>query len=231
MTTQTTMATTSRAVPTARYLAIGRWEALSGFAFVGFFLAGVAAISPPANNAPDRQWSADYTGHANQAGHLATGLLLVLAGLSLLTFLTGQWRRIDRASQTGTPSLLPIVAAGVAASCIAAGGIAMGAISGSELLGSYPLPDADLLRLMNALGFGLAGGAGMMAAGLSVACLSVQGHRAGILGPKARVLGVGVGVVLIGSLAFIPIVALLAWVVVMATRGLRANGQIATSPA
>jgi hypothetical protein len=200
---------------------ISRWEAASGLAFIVFFAGGIAASSPPADNAPDSRWIASYTGHAQQAGHLATGLLLVLAGLSLLAFLTGVWRRIAAADTTRSQSPLPVVAAAVSASCIAAGGIAMGVISGGELMGTYPLPGAEVLRLTNDLGFGLAGVAGMIAAGLSVACLSVQGYRQGLIGRATSIFGITVGVVLLASIAFLPIIALLIWVAVTALRSLR----------
>jgi hypothetical protein len=198
-----------------------RWEALSGLAFVAFFASSIAVSSPPADNAPDSRWTASYTGYLHQAGHLATALLLVLAGLSLLAFLTALWRRIATGDDTRSLSPLPIVAAAVSASCIAAGGIVMGVISGGELMGSYPLPGAGVLRLTNDLGFGLAGVAGMMAAGLSVACLSVQGHRLGLIGPKTRIFGIAVGIILLASIAFVPIIALLIWVVLMAIQSLR----------
>jgi hypothetical protein len=208
------MTITAAEAPATKSRTISRWESLSGLAFVAFFVAGVAASSPPADNAQDSRWVASYTGHAHQLGHVATGLLLVLAGLSLLAFLTGLWRRIAAADSTKSPSPLPLAAAAVSAGCIAAGGIAMAVISAGELMGSYPLPGADVLRLTNDLGFGLAGVAGMIAAGLTVACLSVQGHRLGLIGPKTRLFGIAVGIVLLASLTFIPIIALLIWVVV-----------------
>jgi hypothetical protein len=207
----------------ARRRTVARWEALSGLGFVVLFLGGVMASSPPADNAPDASWIADYTGRAHQASHLATGLLLVLAGLCLLAFLTGVWRRV--AALAGGVSPLPVAAAAVSAACIAAGGVVMGFVSGGELVGRYPLPGADVLRLSNDLGFALVGVAGMIAAGFSVACLSVQGYRAGMFGRKMRVFGIGVGVVLLGSIAFVPIIVLLVWVGVVAVRELRGLGR------
>ncbi len=199
--------------------------------FVALFIAAVTASSPPADNAPASRWIANYTGHANQARHLATGLLLVLAGLSLLTFLTGLWRRITLAEPTISFSPLPVAAAAVSAACIAAGGIVMGVISGGELLGNYPLPSADVLRLTNDLGFALAGVAGMIAAAVSVACISVQGHRAGLFGARVRVLGIATAIILLASIAFIPIVALLIWVLVTATIIIRLPHQTGEAPA
>jgi hypothetical protein len=218
------MTTTARTEPPSTLTTrrgTSRWEATSGLAFVVFFLGSVAVSNPPADNAPDSRWIASYTGHGNQAGHLATGLLLVLAGLSLLAFLTGIWRRMAGADGTRSLNPLPIVVAAVSAACIAAGGIAMGAVSGAELTGSHPLPGADVLRFSNDLGFALAGVAGMLAAGLSVAGLSIQGYRLGLIGRKARFSGIAVGVILLASIAFFPIIALLIWVVVTAIQSLR----------
>ena len=198
-----------------RLRGVARWEALSGLGFVVLFLSSVLVSNPPADNAPDATWIANYTGRAHQASHLATGLLLVLAGLCLLTFLTGVWRRVVSSAGFGA-SPLPVAAAAVSAACMAAGGVVMAFVSGGELVGKYPLPPADVLRLSNDLGFALAGVAGMLAAGFAVVVLSVQRFRAGVFGRKMLVFGILVGVVLLGSIAFVPIFALLVWVVVMA---------------
>lgn len=216
-----TITGTEASVTPVRRHAAARWEALSGLGFVVLFVGGVVASSPPADNAPDASWIANYTGRAHQASHLATGLLLVLAGLCLLAFLTGLWRRLAAMDRTLSP--LPVAAAAVSAACIAAGGVVMGFVSGGELVGRYPLPGADVLRLSNDLGFALAGVAGMITAGFAVACLSVQGYRAGMFGRKMRGFGIGVGVVLLGSIAFFPIAVLLAWVAVVAVRSLRSE--------
>lgn len=129
-----------------------RLEPLSGFAFVAFFLASIGASSPPGDNAPATNWVANYTGTGHQIQHLATGLLLVLAGLCLMAFMTGLWRKVDAWSGAGQTSPLPLVAAGVAAACIAAGGVVMATVSGSELFGQYRLPAADVLRFGNDMG-------------------------------------------------------------------------------
>lgn len=188
-----------------------RWEPYAGFAYVICFLGSVLVSNPPADNASNRKWIAGYTGHSEEARHLATGLLLLLAGLALMTFLVALWRRIAAASP-GEPSRLPIAAAAAAAALIGAGGMIQGYISGGELLGHYPLPSADLLRMSNDLGFALAGVAGSWAAAVAVATLSLQGHTAGVFGKRMRAAGVATAAVLILSLLFVPIFALIAWV-------------------
>src|SRR5947209_2917256 len=98
---------------------------IAGLAFPVFLIASVVVSSVPKNNASDAEWVAAYTGHAHQARHLATGILLVLAALSLLIFLTTVWSRIAAANPSESTSLVPLMAAGVSAAGIAAGGVAM----------------------------------------------------------------------------------------------------------
>ncbi len=190
-----------------------RWEPLTGIAFVACFIGSVGVSMPPAATASNKVWEANYTGHGSQVQHVATGILLVLAGLCLMSFLTILWTRIAAARRPETLGPLPLVAAGVSAACFAAGGILMAGISASALIGSAPLPRADLLRFGNDLGFGMVGLGGMLAAALSIGCLSVQARSAGLFGTPLMIVGLVVAVVLLGSLAFVPILALLIWVI------------------
>jgi hypothetical protein len=185
----------------------------SGIAFVVFFVASVVVSSVPSNTASDHAWHAAYATHAKQAEHLATGVLLVIAALSLMTFLTHIWTRVTEARDPQPVSPLPVVAAGVAAACIGSGGILMAATSGSALLYSQPIPGATILRLGNDVGFAMVGVAGMFAAALSIACLSMQARTAGIFGARLARFGLAVAVVLLASVAFVPIAALPIWLV------------------
>lgn len=204
--------------PTSIYRSTHR-DAWTGIAFPVLFIASVAASDPPADNASDAKWIANYTGTSEQARHLTTGVLLVLAGLCLAAFLTAMWRRIRAATPWISP--LPLVAAAASAACVAAGGVVMAYVSGGELFGKYPLPSADVLRLSNDLGFALVGVAGMLAAALAVVCLSVQGKAAGLLGRKTYLLGILVSIALLAGMAFVPVFALLIWTAVLAVQWLR----------
>lgn len=199
-----------------------RWTPLSGIAFVVFFIAGVVASSPPADTASDAKWVAAYTGHGNQVGHVATGFLLALAGLSFLSFVSVLWTRIARASRPAFVNPLPLVAAGVAAACLAAGGVLMAAVAGASLTGSAPVPGADLLRFSDAGGFAMVGVGAMLAASLCIACVSIQARAAGIFGRRLTILGLVVSVVLLASVFFVPIVALLVWLVAASVALVRA---------
>jgi hypothetical protein len=196
----------------------GPWTAI---AFVVFFLASVVVSNPPDDSAPDARWLASYATSGKQASHLATGVFLILASLCLAGFLTHLWTRIARTRPSQTISPLPIVAAGIAAACMAVGGALMGVVGGDMLLGSSPLPGADLLRFCNDLGFVMVGVPGMLAAALSIACLGIQAHTAGIFGTRLRAFSLVVAVILLASLEFIPIAALLIWLLVVGIALLR----------
>jgi hypothetical protein len=148
--------------------------------------------------------------------HFATGVLLVLAALSLAVFMTGLWTRVVEARRPHPVSPLPVVTAGISAACIAVGGVLMASISASALIGSAPIPRADLLRFGNDAGFGMVGVAGMLAASLSIACLSLQARSAGVFGRRLTQFSLVVAVLLLGSVAFVPILALLVWLIVVA---------------
>ena len=202
-----------------------RTDMLAGIGFIVFFIGGVVSSNPPGNNASDAKWVANYTGSSNQWPHVLTGIFLILAALCLMTFLTGMWHRVSSARPAGTTSPLPLVAAGVAASFIGLGGILMAYIAGSELSGKYPLPSADLLRLSNGLGFSVTGIPGMAAVALCIAVLAGQARRAQVFGPKMAVFTWIVAAVLLLSFLFLPILALMLWIVVCIVSARRTNSQ------
>lgn len=208
-------------------MSVKRVAPISAIAFVVLFIASVAVSSVPSATASNADWVAAYASHGKQVGHFATGILLVLAALSLATFLTHLWTRVVAAQQPHSVSPLPVVAAAISAACIAAGGVLMASISASALIGSAPIPSAELLRFGNDVGFGLVGLAGMLAASLSIACLSLQARSAGVFGSRLTRFSLVVAVLLLGAVAFVPILALLVWLIVVTvalTRSSTARG-------
>jgi hypothetical protein len=63
----------------------------------------------------------------------------------------------------------------------------------------------------------------MLAAALSVAAISLQARAANLFSHRMTVFGCVVAVILLASIAFVPIVALLAWLVVVAITLLRSE--------
>jgi len=209
-------------MPTSSAARLTRADTLAGIGFIVFFLGGAVASSPPADSAPNAQWVANYTGNGHLWSHVLSGVFLILAALCLMAFLTGMWQRVSSARPAGTTSPLPLVAAGVTATLMAFGGTLMAYIAGSELSGSYPLPSADLLRLSNGLGFLVTGIPGMAATALCITVLAVQARRAGLFGQRMAVFTWIVAAVLLLSYLFIPILALMAWIVVAIVAARRA---------
>ena len=193
----------------------GRREPLFGIAFVVFFLGSVGASSVPANNASDKDWVAAYATHGQQARHVITGLCLIGAAFCLLRFLTMLWKAVAEAGKPEQLSRVPLIAARVSAASIAVGGLLMGGISAAMLTGAAHKPDTTALKFGNGAGFLMVAIPGMLAAALSIAYLSVRARSAGFFGKKLMVFSLVVSVVLLGAVVFVPIVALLIWLIVV----------------
>jgi hypothetical protein len=203
---------------------IARLAPLTGLAFVACFIGGVVASSPPAETASNATWVANYATHSKQVGHLVSGIMLVLAGLCLATFVTHLWGTVAAARRPAAISPLPVVAAAVTAACMSMGGILMGAESGM-LLSSGPMPSPDFLRFGNDIGFAMVSIPGMLAMSGGLACLSVQAHAAGLFGRRMLIFSLIVATLLVAAFLFIPIAGLLLWAIVVSVRLLR--GRVA----
>jgi hypothetical protein len=192
-----------------------RWEPLTGIAFAVLFVAGWMIVNTPNDDTSNREWTNYFADRGHRAAVLVSAYMILVAGLCLLAFLTTLWTRIVSAQRTSAISPLGLVAAGVAVACIAVGGVAQAAVSGAMIFGNMPEPGADTLRLVFNITFPFVAVAGMMAASVSVATLSIQAYGAGILGRTLLVLSLIVAVGLIGSVFFFPMALLPIWALVM----------------
>lgn len=192
-----------------------RWEPLTGVAFIALFLAGfLMMVNGPNPNDSNATWHTYFADRGHQVLITASGFILVAAGLCLLAFLTTAWLRIG-ARRGAASSPLPLIAAGVAAASIVIGAVSQAVVTGSMLFGSMPEPGADTLRLGLNLSFPFIAVAGMFAASLSIAGLSIQAYSAGIVGRRLLIPGLVVAVGLLASVFFFPMVLLLVWAAVM----------------
>lgn len=206
-----------------------RWSRWAAVPFVVFFAGGVVASSPPSESASNATWIADYATHGKQVGHVATGALLILAGLSLLIFLTQLWASV--AAAEGRPiNPLPAVAAGVTTTCMCIGGILMLSVSGLSMSGA-PLPPPYWMRFGNDVGFVFVGVPGMLAMAVGLACLGGQAYAAGVFGSRLRWFTYVVAVLLPGSFLFFPIAGLMLWTLIVLYVQVRRPEHVpATSP-
>lgn len=218
--------------PTARATRGGtleRWAPLSGIAFVVLFFFAFFMTNMPDANASDAKWHSYFANSGNRATLLIAGFLMVLAALCLLSFLTMLWGRAA-ARTPEAPHHLPLVAAGVGAACLAVGGILSATIAGAMVFGSMPEPSAGILRFADQLAFPVIAVAGMWAVALSVAGISLQAHRAGLIGSGMRTFGLVTAAFTVVSLFFFPMVVLLVWCLIVGVRLLRA-GPVEAAPA
>ena len=191
--------------------------------------AASSPAAPPADHASDASWIANYTGHGHQIQHTATGILLVLAALSLMTFLTTIWRRI--ASIRPDTSPLPLVAAGTASACIAAGGVLMASVSASELCGVLPAarrrrPPAGQRRRIRARGARRHVGRRSSPS----PCCASRSRATGVLGSRLALFGQVAAGLLILSLLFVPIIPLLVWAAIVGITSLRTTNATEAHP-
>jgi hypothetical protein len=192
-----------------------RWEPLTGIAFAVLFVAGWMIVNTPDTNASNGEWTKYFSDRGHRAAVLVSAYMVLVAGLCLLAFLTTLWTRIASAQRTRAISPLGLIAAGVAAACIALGAVVQASVSGAMIFGSMPEPGADTLRLVFNMMFPFVAVAGMIAASVSVATLSIQAYGAGLLGRTLLVLSLIVAVGLLGSVFFIPMALLPIWALVM----------------
>ncbi len=206
-----------------------RWAPWTGVAFVVFFAGGVLASSPPSESASNATWIADYATHSKQVGHLASGACLVLAGLSLMVFLTQLWAMVA-AAHARPINPLPVVAAGITATCLCIGGVLMLSVSGLSLSGA-PLPPPYWMRFGNDVGFVFVGGPGMLAMAIGLACLAGQAYAVGVFGNRLRWFTYVAAALLLASFLFIPIGGLMIWtLVVLYVQVRRPHALSVTSP-
>jgi hypothetical protein len=192
-----------------------RWEPLTGIAFAVLFVAGWLIVNLPDDNASNTVWTNYFADRGHRVAVVVSAYLILAAGLCLLTFLTTLWTRIVSAQSLRAINPLGVVAAGVAAACIVVGATVEASVSGSMIFGSMPEPGADTLRLVFATMFPIIAVAGMIAASLSVATLSIQAYGAGVLGRTLLTLSLIVAVGLLASVFFIPMALLPIWAVIM----------------
>lgn len=182
-----------------------RQTALAGFAFGPLLLVGLLLAATPDNDKSDAAWVRYFTDGGHQARLIVSGAALILAALAWLAFSCGLRERAGAGR----------VATGFA--LLAAAGISIGGtltlLVPAELAESAAYaPDADVLRLLTAVGYAVLAFNGMLAAGVALG-LTV---RAGGLPRGLVVAGYAVGVLQVAALYFLPMILFALWVIAAA---------------
>jgi hypothetical protein len=203
----------------------GRTAALAAIFYVVLFVAGfLVSGTTPDYDAPDREWVEWFEDDGHRNRQIVGAFLSVAAALVFLVFLGGLWRRLRRLAPEG--QLLPTIALGaglVFVSLSIASHITFASVSAAVTFTGedFPVPDADVSRMMEQLGvgFGLLGAGWAAAVFVFVAALASRDGAA--LRPWLTIAGIVVGVLLLLSVFFLPLLLLLLWVLAVGVVMLR----------
>jgi uncharacterized membrane protein YhaH (DUF805 family) len=199
-----------------------RWGAIAGLVFFVLFVLGfILSGGTPEYDASDREWVEWFEDDGNTDLQVVSMFLLVAAALALLCFLAVLTRRLRA---TNRPELvnLAIGAGLVLAAMIIVGGIAMAQVSAAITFGDdYPIPNADVLRQSEQIGFGVALLGGGWAAALLVGVASLAARGTDLLPRWLVTAGYVAAVLLLVSVFFIPLALLPLWVLAVSIVMLR----------
>lgn len=197
-----------------REVSWGKIAAVAGVLFVVLFVAGVLmTFDSPAPDADDAEQVEWWSDSGNQTQAIFGGYLLTLAGLAFLPFSTGirsHLRALPGSEPLGT---VAFAASLVFVAMVMAAALAFGQVAGAVKFGSTPLPDADFLRMFPQFGSGLLLLAGGLSASFAIAATSWAVLRTGAFERWLGWLGFVCAAILLLAVFFIPMVALLVWVV------------------
>lgn len=206
----------------------GGWRhgvTIAGMAFAVLFVAGLlTSAGTPDYDAPPQEWADWYTDSGNRGMQVISMLLLVLSALSLLVFAAGLYRRLRSFSldRHGWP-LVALAAGVVLATLITVSAVAMSTVSAAMEFSptDFPVPGADVAQVLEQLGFGVLLLGGGWAAALFVAAVSLSARGTAALPAWMATAGLVVAVLLLASVAFLPMLLLPIWALVVSFLGLK----------
>lgn len=185
-----------------------RHTALAGGIFVPAFVVGLLLVDNPDGNSSAATFAAWYGNHAHRVHLILSGALLCVAALAWVVFVTGLRERLS----AGPADRVAGSAATITAALLGVCGALMAAIPAGMTFGSAPAPGADAARFLPMAAYLALGMFAMPAAGLAIATICWNARRAGTLPPALAWAGIVAAVLLLGSVEFFPMLALVLWV-------------------
>ncbi|MEK6251791.1 MAG: hypothetical protein AABM43_07580 [Actinomycetota bacterium] len=192
------------------------WTPVAGFAAALTFIVGVMfAANSPDSGDPDAKILAWYAKHSNRVGVIVGVYVLMFLGLFLLWFASGLRQRLRAAE--GPDGRLSDVALGGAIICVVlvwVGAFALAAVpAGQSFGGAPPVSNADVARFLPQIGFGAILVGGMFGAIALIDAASIVIYRTRVLPRWLAWLGFVCAVALLFGAVFLPMIALLIWLV------------------
>jgi hypothetical protein len=200
-------------------LSLSRWAPLAGVIFVILLIIGVVLIGDhPDPDAPDSEIT-DYLGDGGAHTRNIMGYYLwAIAGVSLLWFLS-HLRGILRDAEGGRGTLANLgFAAGIVfIACLAVGGAPIAAVAAAiEFRDVDPAGiDPGFIRILPQMGYGIILLGGGFGAFVLVLTSSIVGLQTGVFPQWLNWLGIAVAIILLFAVIFLPMIALLVWVLAL----------------
>jgi hypothetical protein len=198
-----------------------RQTALGGALFVPAYVVGLALVNNPDLSSTPAAFARYYASSGNRAHLIAAAVLLAVSALLWVVFAIGLRERLAETTATR------LAAAGTVATAalIGVAGTLISAIPFAMTFSSAPAPGVDLERYLPIAGYLALTVFGMPMAALTIGAVCVASLRQGALPRWLAWSGIGAAILLVGSVEFFPMVALVLWVaascVVLSRRPLR----------
>jgi hypothetical protein len=185
-----------------------RQTSAAGLGFVATFVAGLGLVNNPDTDSAPARFTSYYAQSGNRAHLIAAAGLFSLSALAWVLFASGLRERLSSPSAGRVAAM----AAGAAASLIGVCATLMAAIPVAITVSHAPLPGVDMARFLPLAGYVTLTFFAMPLVALTLAAVSVDTLRAGLLPRWLGVSGLVAAVLLLGSVVFFPMLALIAWV-------------------
>jgi len=210
-----------------------RWAPLGGIIFVVLMVIGTGLLGDhPDPDAPDQE-IADYLGDSgNHTRNIIGAYVWVLAGVGLLWFLT-HLRGVLRSAEggAGTLSNLGFGAGLIFTALLMASSATIAAVAGAVEFRDAPEIDPDFVRVLPQMGYSMLLLGGGFTAIVLVLTTSVISLQTGVFPQWLAWLGVLAAIVLLFAIIFLPMVALLIWVLAASVVLLMRTEETATAAA
>jgi hypothetical protein len=199
-----------------------RQTSAAGAVFVAAFVAGLMLVNNPDGDSSPATFAAWYASRGHRVHLILAAILLSLAGLAWIVFVSGLRDRLPENAAVGR---IAGACAAATSAMLGVAGTMVAAIPAAMSIGGTPAPGVDLERLLPHAAYAALTLFAMPAVALTLVVVSVAALRTGALPAALAWGGIATAVVLLASLEFFPMIALVLWVaaasVVLARRPLR----------
>ena len=210
-----------------------RWGPIAGIVFVVLLFVGLnlAVSDLPSGDDPISKFTSYYNDSGKRAQAIIGGYLMVLAGLFFFWFLASLRVRLLHAE--GPPGRLTSIAFGsglVLAAFTMLAAVTFISIAGDIAFGNEKFISPEAARYLPELGYPILAITGAFAAIAMIDAASIVIVRTGILPTWIGWFGFVAAIALLFGVFFIPIVALLLWVLFVSVAMWRRPGAVHPAP-